>query len=91
MRTLDPRDGDWCKELEKSIVTGHVLPDCRVKPIEREHNRVQIGRMMWDKVFCADCGTVYGASPPNSPFVFYVCDLCVRKKGSPPGAIQTSG
>jgi hypothetical protein len=80
--SIDPRNGSWDKELE----TG--LPDCRVRPFERENHQVQIGRRKWDIVFCAQCHKPYGATPPSAPFIFYICDACVRENPPPVEIMQ---
>lgn len=82
--TLDPREGSWDKQLEKG------LPDCRVAFQDREANRHPVGRMMWDKVFCAQCHKLYGACSPNIAHIFYICDPCVRVNGPPPDCVQVN-
>lgn len=82
--SIDPRNHNWETGLEKG------LPDCRVKPFEREKSAVQIGRMQWDLVFCAQCHKPYGAVPPTCPHVFYICDDCVYINGAPPDCIQVA-
>ena len=82
--TIDPRFGSWDRQLEKG------LPDCRVAFNDRERNRVPMGRMMWDMVFCSQCHKLYGACSPNIAHIFYICDACVREKGPPPDCIQVA-
>jgi hypothetical protein len=82
--SIDPRNHNWEKQLEKG------LPDCRVKPFEREKAAVQIGRMQWDTVFCAQCFKPSGAVPPNVPHVFFICDECVYTNGPPPECVQVT-
>lgn len=82
--SLDPRNHNWEKELEGG------LPDCRVRPMEREAARIVIGKGWWDKVFCANCGEPSGAVPPNCPHVFFICGTCVGQSGPPPGCVQVS-
>lgn len=80
--SLDPRNHNWEKELESG------LPDSRVKPIERDINRVQHGRMLLDRIFCANCGEPGGAVWPDCPHVFYVCEPCALALGDPPGTAK---
>jgi hypothetical protein len=80
--TIDSRFGSWDRQLEKG------LPDCRVAFGERERQRVPIGRMMWDKVFCAQCHELYGACTPNIAHVFFICDTCVRVNGPPADCVE---
>jgi hypothetical protein len=82
---IDPRNHNWDIQLESG------LPDCRVKPFEREKSQVQIGRMMWDLVYCAQCFKPQAAVTPNVPHVFFICDLCVRFNGPPPDCIEVKG
>lgn len=82
--TIDPREGSWDRQLEKG------LPDCRVAFQDRERNRVSIGRMMWDKVFCAQCHKLCMACSPNIAHVFFICDACVYVNGPPPDCIQVA-
>lgn len=82
--SIDPRNHNWETQLEKG------LPDCRLKPFDREKDRVQIGRMHWDKVFCAQCFKPTGAVPPDCPHVFFICDDCVRVNGPPADCIQVT-
>lgn len=80
--TINPRNSSWDRQLEKG------LPDCRVAFQDRERNRVVRGRMLLDKVFCAQCGGLYGAVTPNVAFVFFLCDPCFYKGGTPPGCVK---
>lgn len=89
MPSLDPRDSNWDKELEKN--GSFVLPDCRVKPIEREAARIRIGRLILDQVFCASCHKPFGGVAPDCPHVFYICDDCVYKNGPPADCVQVPG
>ena len=77
LASLDPRNHSWEREFEDG------LPDCRVSPLAREQNRVPVGRMSWDIVFCAQCHKPYGATSPDCPHVFYICDSCVRLNPPP--------
>jgi hypothetical protein len=80
--SLNPADHNWDRQLEEGY------PDCRVKPIERDRSRIAIGRMIWDKVFCGSCGAECGATPPDNPHVFFMCDGCFFGIGggeTPPG------
>lgn len=82
--TLDPRNHNWEKELERG------LPDSRVRPIERERFRFQVGRLTLDRVFCANCHEPFGGVPPSCPHVFYICQKCVENNGAPPECIQAT-
>jgi hypothetical protein len=72
----------WDRQLEYD---GHThLPDCRLR---NSDDRVQRGRMWWDKVYCANCGRLYGLVTSDwTPHVFAVCNECVSIMGEPPGA-----
>lgn len=86
--SLDPRDHNWEKELEKGI-SGHQLPDCRLSVLEREKVQIVIGRMKWDAVYCGNCHSgPHGATPPSSPFTFFLCDECFLRNGTPPGTVK---
>jgi hypothetical protein len=89
MPSLDPADRSWDRELEKN--GSYALPDCRVKPIEREANRFTIGRLVLDQVFCAQCHKPFGGVPPDCPHVFYICDDCVHTYGAPADCVQVPG
>lgn len=80
--SIDPRNHNWDIQLEGR------LPDCRVKPFEREASQVTVGRGRWDIVFCAQCYKPQGAVPPNVPHVFFICDHCVYVNGPPPDCIE---
>lgn len=90
MPSLDPADHNWEKELERGP-SGLMLPDCRLKPIEREKVRYAHGRLMLDQVYCADCGKPYGGVTPNCPHVFYICQECVHDKGAPSDIMMVPG
>lgn len=79
--TIDARNSSWDKQLEKG------LPDCRVSFGDRETSRVPVGRMMWDKVYCAQCHKLCMACSPNIAHVFYLCNSCAHN-GPPPGCIE---
>lgn len=76
--SLDPADHNWDRQLETR------LPDCRLKPIDREAARFRQGRLVLDQVFCSSCHKPYGGVPPTVPHVFYICDDCAHTKGAPP-------
>lgn len=66
----------WDREFESG------LPDCR---LQAKPTVVHGGRL-WEMVYCADCGEPYGlVTAEFSAHVFYVCELCVKRKGAPPG------
>ena len=77
LASVDPRNHSWDRGLEGG------LPDCRVSPFARDGNRMAVGRMSWDIVFCAQCHKPYGATHPSCPHVFYICDSCVRLNPPP--------
>lgn len=82
MPSLDPADKNWDHQLETR------LPDCRLKPIEREKARYRHGTLVLDQVFCSSCHAPFGGVPPNVPHVFFICDDCVRVKGPPPECVE---
>ena len=59
-------------------------PDCRlVGPKGREHV-MTLGGLVFEKVFCANCGADGGGVPArNVPHVYYLCDKCARTHGRP--------
>lgn len=78
------RDGRyWNRDFEEG------LPDSRLSGTARERNRVFFRGQWWERVYCANCGSDGGLLTADwSPFVFYVCDVCVANSGEPPGAIK---
>ncbi len=77
------RDGSWEKELEGG------LPDCRLTGSARDRKTISYARMLWEKVFCANCGCNGGYVTADwSPHVFYICDACVGKMGAPAGCVE---
>ncbi len=89
----DPRLGSWERELEKSA-SGILLPDSRLKWEDRDKARVQVGQLVVDKIFCANCGEeAPGGTPVGSPFIFYLCEPCFDKanRTAPPGTVQIPG
>jgi hypothetical protein len=86
----DPRNGSWERELEKSV-SGLILPDCRLSWTNREQGRVRVGRLVVDRLFCANCGDAApGGVVPDCPYVFYVCNGCFDAVGrvAPAGTVQ---
>jgi hypothetical protein len=76
---MDPRKR-WDSQLEGG------LPDSRLSASRRHDNMVTIGRLSYERVFCANCGKPGGAVTPEfAAHVFYVCDNCACKCGDPPG------
>ena len=66
----------WDKQLEDG------LPDSRL----RAKPTIVRGRMLWEKVYCANCGCDGGLVTAEwSPHVFYQCQQCADKLGAPPG------
>lgn len=89
----DPRDGSWDRQLEQSSA-GLTLPDSRLRFEDRDAARIVHGRLVLDRIFCANCGDAApGGVPPGSPFVFYICDPCFDKANrvAPPGTIRIDG
>lgn len=81
----DPRNGSWERQFESG------LPDCRVKYLDRDQQRVMFRGQLLDTVYCADCGKPAMGVNPDCPHVFYWCDECFYGKhgGRPPmGAVQ---
>lgn len=88
-KSNDPRNGSWEKELERD--GSLILPDCRLRFMERENTRVVIGRIAYDMVYCADCGKPAMGVNPDCPHVFYLCDDCFATKYNnvpPAGTVQ---
>lgn len=73
----------WDRQLEGG------LPDSRLSGTARENNTVVYAHMLWERVFCANCGKDGGLITADwSPHVFYVCDDCDKHCGSVPGLIK---
>ena len=73
----------WDRQLEDG------LPDSRLSGMAREHKTVRVGRMLWEKVFCSNCGCDGGAVTPEfAAHVFYVCDDCNNRLGPPAGCVE---
>lgn len=54
------------------------LPDCRA----REDGTVVRARMLWEKVYCANCGHLGGLITADwAAHVFYLCDPCSHEYG----------
>jgi hypothetical protein len=78
----DPRK-DWNSELEDGF------PDSRLSWASREDKMIKIGRLEYERVYCASCGSPGGAVTPQFfAHVFYVCDGCATKLGPPGGLVQ---
>lgn len=61
---------NWDRELEQG------LPDSRL----RAKPTIVRARMLWERVFCANCGHDGGLITADySAHVFYVCDKCWEK------------
>jgi len=82
--SIDPRNHNWDTQLERG------LPDCRVRPFEREKYRVPRFQSRWDIVFCAQCGRLQACVPPDCPHVFFLCDRCAGVE-PPPGTARVPG
>jgi hypothetical protein len=73
----------WSKSLEDG------LPDCRRH--FRDSDRVLRGSMWMDRVYCANCGKLYGLVTSDwTPHVFAICNECADALGPPPGAVQVA-
>jgi hypothetical protein len=71
----------WDRQLEDG------LDDCRSR--QREKHQIRRGRMLWDKVYCAACGRLYGLVTADwTPHVYALCDQCAEKFGDPAGAVK---
>ena len=77
-------ESGWDKQLE--FDGREHLPDCRSRDTA---DRVQRGRIWWDKVYCANCGKLEGLVTSDwTPHVFAVCADCVGVLGEPPGGVK---
>lgn len=69
----------WDSQLEGG------LPDCRLSQRRDKtvvHNTVRLGRMIMERVFCANCGCDGGLVTADwSPHVFYICEECFLVHG----------
>jgi hypothetical protein len=75
----------WDRQLESG------LPDCRLSGTAREQTTVTLGRMTFDRVFCAQCGCDGGLVTSEwCPHVFFLCDTCARVHGPPPECVEVS-
>lgn len=73
----------WDRELERGY------PDSRLAGSARDNKTVVYARMLWERVFCANCGCDGGIVTAGwSAFVFYVCEPCAMKLGPPPGCVE---
>jgi hypothetical protein len=64
---------DWSKELDQG------LPDCRVRG---GGNTVVRAKMLWEKVYCANCGHLSGLVTAEwAAHVFYLCEKCAEVHG----------
>ena len=76
----------WDPQLE------FAFPDCRLPYLEREKAQVTRGRMVFDMVYCANCGEAKCLAPvAATTFAFFVCDTCVGRDGPPPGCVEVAG
>lgn len=65
------------------------LPDSRLRGPRRRNTTVVRAKMLWERVFCADCGHEGGLITADwSPHVFYLCDDCFHTKGVIPGTVE---
>jgi hypothetical protein len=75
---------NWDRQLEFG------LPDCRLSGSSRDKT-VVVGRMEFERVFCANCGKSGGAVTAGwCSHIFYICDQCDEKLGPPPGCIEVA-
>lgn len=74
-------ENQWDRQLEDS------LPDCRLR--NREKRTMVRGRMVWEAVYCANCGEQDGwVTADWSPHVFCLCNNCADKMSPPAGMIK---
>ena len=67
----------WDRELEGG------LPDCRLTGHRRRATLVPLGRMMMERVYCANCSADGGLVTAEwTTHVFYLCELCKDKYGA---------
>jgi hypothetical protein len=79
----NPLSRFWDRSLEMG------LPDSRLSGPRRRATMVPLGRMMMERVYCANCGGDGGLITADwSAHVFFVCDGCVETIGKPPGCIE---
>ena len=70
----------WDRQLERG------LPDSRLAGTGRDRKTVVRARMLWEVVFCANCGAEGGLVTAEwAAHVFYLCDDC-SKLGKVEGA-----
>lgn len=77
----DPNSRFWNREFEQG------LPDSRLSRGRRD-TTLRIRGVLYERVFCADCGTPSGAVTAEMlPHVFFLCDACALK-GVPATAVE---
>ncbi len=81
---LDRSRASWDTQLELD------LPDCRRRYLDRDEDLITHARMVWHKVYCANCGCDGGAVTAGFAFAFYLCDGCARRLGPPPGCVEVA-
>ena len=65
----------WDRQFEEG------LPDSRLSSTNRERTSVVHGRMVWERIFCADCGEPAGLVTAEwTPHIFWLCNECALKK-----------
>jgi hypothetical protein len=80
--------GDLAKSKLWEPYHNFGLPDCRLEYSARDNNRVVVGRVACDVVFCANCHQKAGLAPAeHTPFIFFICNDCAHL-GKPPGTVQ---
>lgn len=73
----------WDKQLEGG------LPECRLSLSNRERSLVHRARMVWETVYCANCGEPDGLVTAEwSAHVFCLCNKCFAKFGVIEGTVQ---
>jgi len=66
----------WDRQLERG------LPDSRLNGPRRRATTVPLGRMLMERVFCANCGADGGFITAEwAAHVFYLCDECAQTHG----------
>ena len=75
----------WDRQIEGD------LPDCRLKYENRQDDVVVRGRIVFERVYCANCGNPGGAvTAGHTTFAFYLCDGCAEMLGGAPSDMRPS-
>lgn len=73
------------------VFEGIPLPDARLGLWARAKRTAVVlgGSLVYERVFCVNCGVPQGAVPAGCP-VFFLCDDCVGQWGPPPGCLEVT-